>query len=309
MQLVCYQLQTIHSITEKVIKMNGNTHDDLNNRLYKSVQELKEIQDEKNDLKKEDPEKNAGRILELEYREEAKLEEINQIRDDKAQFEPSLEPSLSDKIHDFGQDVKEKLNDLGEGLKEKFGALQEKIEEVSDKALGATAAIAVGVASQTAVISDDKNVQDISKNVVEIAQDYTERKEKSEPEKEPEKDLEKGDDKHTQSVESNKEDIKTLMVDYQKDYFKELRQSGSYEQAAEKATDKLIDKLESQKDPNEKDKNNEKEDKNEKAAELIKAQYGDKGKEEFDNVKEKEKQKEQEREKEQEKAQNQDKSR
>jgi len=324
---------------------NGNELDDLNKRLLISVKDLKDIKDEKEELK-QDPEKNADRIKELDYREEAKIDEINQIRDDKAKFEPGLESSLSDKMQDLGEDMKDGIEKIGEKLSAAKDAVKEWLSNVDGSAAkdaGVEVVNMLGgqvredeikapeppqVVEQyqheigVTVVEDakDKDLktpqeigEDIKKdfdNKIETLNDAPEidNKEKGN-EPELEKNLEKGDDKHTQRAEPNKEDLKSMLVDYHKDYYKELRQSGSYEQAAEKATNNLVDKLENQKDPNQKDDNKEKENNNEKATELIKAQYGDTGKEDFEKIKEQEKQKEQERQKEQEKSQNQDKSR
>lgn len=280
--------------------MYSKEYHDLEKRQAMVEDELKDIKDKRNDLERE-PDKNAGLILTLNSQEEAKKDELKQIKSDKENLEPK--PLID-------RETRQKVGTLL-ATAELFVSASGYIQEMYDTATQKFPS----VQEETIVKNDTGEHEDKTKSnlndKIEMLNDAHEigKKAHEADKSEPEKNLEKGDDKHTQTVEPNKkEDLKSLMVDYQIDYFKEQHQSGSYDQAAEKATDKLIDKLEKQ-DPNERDKFNQMEDKNERAAELIKAQYGDKGEEEFAKIKEKEKQKEQERQKEQEKAQNQDKTR
>ena len=96
--------------------------DNLNNRLYNSVKDLNDIQTEKRELER-NPEENAPQIEKLKYLEEAKLDEIGQIREDKAALEPAMESSLGDKLHDFGQDMKDKAGEIGAAVKGKAGEM------------------------------------------------------------------------------------------------------------------------------------------------------------------------------------------
>lgn len=259
--------------------MYSNEYYDLEKREEICKKELKDMKDERKDLER-DPEKNAGRILTLKYREDAKEDELKQIKSDKEKLEPKQW--------------------LDAETKRKIGGV---------------------LAAANTVISGGQDLQDIHKYTTQPYQSNQQetvvKNQSDESEKAPitkqeidVKSMEFAEEQRTDNpkeTDNTKEDINSLLQEYKKDYNKELRQSGSYEQAAEKATDKLLEKLENQKDPNQ--PSNENDNKNEKVAALIKQQYGDKGKEAFEKIKEQEKQKEQERQKEQEKAQNQNKSR
>lgn len=327
--------------------------DNLNNRLYNSIKDLSEIQDEKRELERS-PEENAPRILELKYLEEAKFDEINQIREDKAELEPKLESSLGDKFHDFGQGMKEKAGEIGTGIKDFYDSAKDFFSDKDNQRNLLEAGMSVVTLFNNDVIDDRlKNGQE-EVNAPQMQQEtfvenakgnnylsteemeqWKKIKEESEvnekvetintanelgkedgskipandntpPEHSPDGD---GSKKNKEEENNNSNEVTnkipandnerpandnvnldTLLKEYEKDYNKENFKTDSPEQAGEKATDNLLEKLEKQRDPNsengkEADDGQSKED---KVKSLLQEQYGEKGVEKFDNIKEKE---------------------
>lgn len=252
---------------------------ELNDRLFQCALELKDIRDEKEDLKKE-PVKNAHRITELEYREKAREEEMDQIRAEKEPYEPKLESSLHDRMYDFGQGVKDRLEDAGKV----WETAQEKLGEAGKFIEGATAAAIVAGASVVGMAHENKDMRELANASRKLVETPYKRQEHPQPDHGPEKDLEKGDEKHTRPAELEKQMPEVLLTCYKTDYNEALYRTESYEQAADFATSKLVNQLELQKMPGEENANNKIENKLEKTAAMLEEQYGTKTKEVFQQI-------------------------
>ena len=301
--------------------MKDNTDlNNLNNRLYNSVKDLSNIQDEKRELERS-PEENAPRILELKSLEESKFDEINQIRSDKAELEPKLESSLGDKLHDLGQDIKEKLGDftIDRETKQQIGGILMAVDTVIS-GTGKLYDINEYINQPTTIVEQhetivknfNENEQEAPKeNPIELddipAIEYSTNNENnrtyySQP-------LEGANDNSSISPKDGPDgpcggtaandnvkpandntSLDTLLERYEKDYNKVNFATDSPDKAEEKATDNLLEKLDKQRDPNqENDKQTENgQSKEDKVKDLLKEQYGDKGVEAFERIKEKE---------------------
>lgn len=267
--------------------------DSLNKKISDLEQEKQDLKDEKVSLETE-PEKNASNIARIDYQLEAKSEQIEQT-------------------------ISEKKSIQNEGYEKNW---TEKIETATEQVYNAVLAGTAIVAATVSPMNDtslhntqstgyeqekeNSNPHGPLEGLVSVQTEINERREKIE-ESNGLADAIYKDNLRPAEYQS----VDSLLKDYQKDYNKAVFQTDSVEKAQEIANDKLLNKLELKEESNQENNNKDltNEQKEEKIKDLLENQYGEKGRESFENIREQEKQKQQEiQEKQKEKQQEQSKS-